>query len=171
MFELPEITTLARQMRDELRGKTIQEGALGNSPHKFVWYNRSHEEFARLTKGKVVGDARAKGRWLFLPLEPEYVLALGECGGKVLLHAPDSALPKKYHLHLVFTDGTFLTATTQMWGAMELYEQGDELEREYVRDMRITPAEPGFSLAYFNGLIDEVLTGKKRSVKGLLVQD
>lgn len=171
MFELPEIATLAMQMRVDLQGKTIREGGLGNSPHKFVWYNRSHEEFARLTRWKVVGDARAKGRWLFLPLEPGYVLVLGECGGKVLLHAPGSPLPKKYHLHLAFTDGTFLTATTQMWGAMELYEQGEELEREYIKDMRPTPVDPGFTLAYFNGLIDELLHAKKRSVKSLLTQD
>ena len=41
MFELPEFVTLARQMNDTLRGKTIRRGQLGNSPHKFVWYNRS----------------------------------------------------------------------------------------------------------------------------------
>jgi formamidopyrimidine-DNA glycosylase len=45
MFELPEYTTLARQMNATLAGKTIQRGILGNSPHKFVWYNRTHEEF------------------------------------------------------------------------------------------------------------------------------
>lgn len=49
MFELPEYVTLAKQINDTLKGKTIQRGQLGNSPHKFVWYNRSHEEFERLT--------------------------------------------------------------------------------------------------------------------------
>ena len=47
MFELPEFVTLAKQMNDVLKGKTIQRGQLGNSPQKFVWYNRSHEEFDR----------------------------------------------------------------------------------------------------------------------------
>ena len=27
--------------------------------------------------------ARAKGKWLFVPLEHRYVLHLGECGGRV----------------------------------------------------------------------------------------
>ena len=62
MFELPEVLTLARQMRETLTGKTIRAGSLGNSPHKFVWYNRSHDEFAKLTRGKTVGEAYSKGR-------------------------------------------------------------------------------------------------------------
>jgi formamidopyrimidine-DNA glycosylase len=171
MFELPEYITLARQMKEALTGKVIQKGELGNSPHKFVWYNRTHEEFEQLTRGKRVGQARVQGRWLLLPLEPDYLLLLGECGGKVWLHEPGAKLPKKYHLHLLFEDGTFLTVTTQMWGAMELYVQGEEQEREYVKDMRPTPVEPGFTPAYFKGLVDEVLAAKKQSAKGLLTQD
>ena len=94
MFELPEFVTLAGQVNATLQGKTIQRGQLGNSPHKFVWYNRSHEEFETLTKGKAIGEARAKGKWLFVLLEPGYVLLLGECGGKVLYHPTGSYLPK-----------------------------------------------------------------------------
>jgi formamidopyrimidine-DNA glycosylase len=171
MFELPEFATLARQMNETLTGKTIRSGQLGNSPHKFVWYNRTHEEFARLTHGKTVGEARARGKWLFLPLDPGYVLLLGECGGKVLYHTPGSQVPKKYHLYIVFEDSSFLTAMTQMWGAMELYEQGTEQERQYVKDMRPTPIEPDFTFDYFSALIDSLVVGKKQSAKGLLTQD
>ncbi len=171
MFELPEFVTLAAQMNEALQGKTIRRGQLGNSPHKFVWYNRSHDEFERLTEGKMVGAASARGRWLFLPLEPGYVLLFGECGGKVLLQPPGSKLPKKYHLYLTFEDDTFLTATTQMWGAYELYEQGQEQHRQYVKDMKTTPIEPEFTYDYLSGLIDQAAAEKKRSVKGLVTQD
>jgi formamidopyrimidine-DNA glycosylase len=37
--------------------------------------------------------------------------------------------------------------------------------------MRPTPLDAEFTLEYFNALIDELLAGKKRSVKGLLTQD
>ncbi len=171
MFELPEFATLARQINDTLKGKTIQRGLLGNSPHKFVWYNRSHDEFERLTKEKTIGKARAKGKWLFIPLDPGYVLLLGECGGKVLYHPAGSKVPKKYHLHITFGDDSFLTATTQMWGTMELYEQGKEHDREYVKGMRTTPIEPDFSFDYFCALIDDLVKGKKQSAKGLLTQN
>jgi formamidopyrimidine-DNA glycosylase len=171
MFELPEMVILARQMNDTLIGKRIKSGSLGNSPHKFVWYNRDHDEFARLTKGKTIGKARAKGRWLFIPVEPGYVLTLGECGGKILYHPPGSKAPKKYHLYLIFDDDSFLTVTTQMWGAMELYDKGEEQEREYIRDMGPTPLDSEFTLNYFSDLIDTLISEKKRSAKGLLTQD
>ncbi|KPK91613.1 MAG: hypothetical protein AMJ88_13150 [Anaerolineae bacterium SM23_ 63] len=171
MFELPEYVTLAKQMNKTLKGKTIRSGHLGNSPHKFVWYNRSHDEFERLTKGKTIGEAWAKGRWLFIPVEPGYVLLLGECGGKVLYHPPGSKVPKKFHLHLRFEDDSFFTATTQMWGAMELYEKGEEQHRKYVQGMRPTPVEPQFTLDYFSTLVDDLAAEKKQSVKGLLTQD
>ena len=171
MFELPEFVILARQINDTLKGKKVQRGQLGNSPHKFVWYNRSHREFEQLTKGKTVGEANTKGKWLFIPLEPGYVLLLGECGGKVLYHPPGSKVPKKYHLYITFEDDSFFTATTQMWGAMELYEKGEEQNRQYIKDMRITPIEPEFTFNYFCTLVDSLAKEEKRSVKSLLTQD
>lgn len=171
MFELPECVVLANQLNETIQGRTIQRGSLGNSPHKFVWYNRTHDEFAELTWGKTIGQARARGRWLFISLEPGYTLLLGECGGKLIYHEPGSKLPKKYHLHLTFRDESFLTVTTQMWGAMELYEQGAEQNREYVKDMRPTPLDQEFTYEYFTGLIDQLVAEKKRSAKGLLTQD
>ena len=171
MFELPECITLARQVNETLAGKTISRGSLGNSPHKFVWYNRSPEEFAGFTAGKTVGRAYARGKWLFIPLDPGYVLLLGECGGRLLYHPPGANLPAKYHLWLTFTDGSALTEFTQMWGAMELYEAGREEERQYVKGMRPTPAEPAFTFEYFADLVAELRAGEKRSVKGLLTQE
>jgi len=158
-------------MNDTLVGKRIRHGQLGNSPHKFVWYNRTHEAFEQLTQGKTVGEASARARWLFLPLEPSYLLLLGECGGKVLYHPVGSQPPMKYHLYITFEDGSFLTVTTQMWGAMELYVQGEELEREYMKGMKTTPLDPEFTADYFRSLVAELSPGKARSAKALLTQD
>jgi formamidopyrimidine-DNA glycosylase len=115
MLEIPEYVTLARQMADSLSGKRISCGTLGNSPHKFVWYNRKPSEFAAIVKGKTIGKAHSRGRWLFVPIQPSYVLVFGECGGKIILHEPGSQLPKKYHLSQHFEDGSFLSATTQIF--------------------------------------------------------
>lgn len=171
MFELPELVTLASQIDATLHGRTIRVGSLGNKPHKFVWYNRTAEEFARLTAGRRIGRAHVRGRWLFVPLEPGYTLLFGEFGGRMLFHPPGARLPDTYHLHLAFDDGSALTVTTAMWGAMELYESGKEQERKYILGMRPTPLDPEFTFDYFCGLIDGLLVGEKRSVKGLLTQD
>jgi formamidopyrimidine-DNA glycosylase len=171
MFELPEIATLSSQINKTLTGKIIRQGSLGNSPHKFVWYNRKPAEFEKLTRGKKIGKSTPRGRWLFMPIQPGYVFVLGECGGKALYHPAGSSLPKKYHLLLAFEDGSFFSVTTAMWGAMELYEKGRERKRQYIRGMRTTPVEKEFTAAYFSKLVKEVLRGEKRSVKGLLTQD
>lgn len=171
MFEIPEYVTLARQMGESLSGKRIANGTLGNSPHKFVWYNRRPDEFASIVKGKTAGVAYSRGRWLFIPLQPSYMLVFGECGGKILLHELESQMPKKYHLSLHFEDGSCLSATTQMWGAMELFEEGMELERQYIKGMRTTPIDLEFSLEYLSALIEECKKEGNRSVKGLLTQD
>lgn len=171
MFELPEYTVLAKQINKTLVGKRIKRGQLGNSPHKFVWYNRKPEEFTHLTCGRVVGKARVHGRWLIIPLEPGYNLVLGECGGKILFHPAGTELPAKYHLWIEFEDGSSLTVTTQMWGAMELFEAGKEQERQSIKGMRATPVERAFTFKYFSRLMDELLKGEKRSTKSLLTQD
>jgi formamidopyrimidine-DNA glycosylase len=171
MFEIPEYVTLARQMAESLSGKRIARGTLGNSPHKFVWYNREPAEFSALVKGKTIGKAYTRGRWLFVPVEPGYVLVFGECGGKILLHEPDSLMPKKYHLSLHFEDGTAVSAMTQMWGAMELYKKGEELQRQYIKGMRTTPVDPEFTPAYLTALIRECTKEAGRPVKGILTQD
>ncbi len=171
MFELPEYTILAKQIEKTLVGKKIKKGNLGNSPHKFVWYNRTPEKFTRLTRGKAIGHPCVQERWLIIPLGPKYNLVLGECGGKILYHPSGSPLPAKYHLWLEFADGSSFTVTTQMWGAMELFEASKEQERQYIKGMRPTPVDKAFTFAYFSGLIDELLKGEKRSAKGLLTQD
>jgi formamidopyrimidine-DNA glycosylase len=171
MFELPEILTLSRQVNQTLIGKTIASGSLGNSPHKFVWYNQTPQEFSRLTAGKQVGTSYGRGKWLFIPLEPGYRLVVGECGGKFLHHPAGASLPAKYHLLLAFSDGSFLSAMTQMWGAYELYLAGEELKRQYIQGMRIVPLDAEFTFEYFSQLIDEQNRTEKRSLKGLLTQE
>ena len=99
------------------------------------------------------------------------MLVLGECGGKILYHPTGVEIPKKYHIWLAFEDGSALTTLTQMWEAMELFEAGQEKERKYIKDMRMTPIDPEFNFDYFSGLIDVLLPGEKRSVKSLLTQD
>ena len=171
MFEIAEYTILSNQINKVLKGKIVHTGNLGNSPHKFVWHNCENEEFAARIAGKVVGESFVRGRWLFIPLEPGFILLLGECGGKLLYHDPGAKLRAKYHLYVEFEDGSFLTETTQMWGAMELYEGEKVWEREYIKEMRLTPLDDAFTFDYFNQLIIEITENKKYSAKALLTQE
>ena len=171
MFEIPEYQTIARQMSESMTGRRIAEGRLGNSPHKFVWDNLKPDEFSARVKGKTIGNASTRGRWLFVPLERGFILVFGECGGRIQLQRSESQFPKKHHLLLVFEDGSGLSATTRMWGAMELHEKGKERQREYIRGMRTTPTEAGFTARYLVELAKEAIANGKTTVKAILTQD
>ncbi len=171
MFEISECVTLARQMGKSLTGRLVAAGDLGNSPHRFVWYNVEPAAFASTVRGKRVGEAYSRGRWLFIPLEPGYLLVFGECGGRILFHEAAGDLPAKYHLSLRFDDGAALSATTQMWGAMELYRRGSELKRKYIRGMRPTPTDAEFTSGYVRRLASEAVKTGHKTVKALLTQD
>ncbi|HOH47336.1 MAG TPA: hypothetical protein PLX59_05800, partial [Candidatus Cloacimonadota bacterium] len=106
-----------------------------------------------------------------LDLEPGYRFVFGEMGGKILLHPEAGEIPKKYHLLLNFTDGTALSVVIGLWGGLELYEAGEELKRDYIRDMAPTPLDPAFSREYFMELVQKAAQKGKRSVKSLLTQE
>ncbi len=171
MFELPEYNILSAQITSTMKGKTVKAASLGNSPHKFVWYNVSRDEFASAMSGKTLGQAYARGRWLFIDLLPGHVLVIGECGGKILFHENADEIPRKYHLLIRFEDGSAFSVTTRMWGAMELYRKGEERNRQYIKDMRPTPLDAGFTFEYFSRLVDECLASEAKSAKALLTQD
>ena len=171
MLEIAEMMVLADQITQTLAGKRIREAQLGNSPHKFVWYNRSEEDFAAQCAGKTIGKAEVRGRWLFVDLEPGYRLVFGEMGGSILYHPQGGKLPAKYHMLMHFSDGSALSVMIRMWGAIELYRQGEELERQYIKDMAVTPNDADFSLDYFRDLVRRVSGEASRSVKSLLTQE
>jgi formamidopyrimidine-DNA glycosylase len=122
-------------------------------------------------RGRTVGAAYTRGKWLFVPLEKGYVLVFGECGGRIHLHESAASIPRKYHLALIFEDGSGLSAVTRMWGAMELYEQGKEKQRKYIHGMRTTPIDEEFDPGYLAGLMKEAIRNGNRTVKAILTQD
>ena len=171
MFEIPECLVLASQISTRVKGRTIAKAATKNVEHKFVWHNLPPEEFSRLAKGKKVGEPKVHGRWMAVPIEPGYVLLFGECGGALRFEEAGAKRPDRYHLLVDFEDGSFLWARTAMWGAYELYEKGQELERQYVKDQRQSPVEMSFTFEYFKGLIAELSRLGRRSAKSLLTQE
>ena len=95
MIELPEVLTIARQMNEELKGRKIEYGNCGNSPHKFAWYSREREEYEEILAGKTVGEVVGEGNWILASLSPGYALSLGDMGGRIgFLDAAGEALHK-----------------------------------------------------------------------------
>ncbi|HET7839074.1 MAG TPA: DNA-formamidopyrimidine glycosylase family protein, partial [Rectinemataceae bacterium] len=127
MFELPEYLVLASQIRSELLGKKLRRASTKNVEHRFVWHNLEPGDFAAAAQGRTIGQPRVRGKWMSVPLEPGYVLLIGECGGDLRYEASAASAPRSYHLLIEFEDGSALWARTGMWGAYELYKAGEEL--------------------------------------------
>jgi len=170
MIELPEALTIARQMNDELKGKKIESGNRGNSPHKFAFYNREPEEYEEILAGKIVGEVKGDGNWISAPLEPGFKLVLGCMGGRILYHdfrnyQNEDTLPKKYHLMLCFEDQTYLTVTIQMWGFIKLVEESETVSFHTT----LTPMSDEFTYGRFKQLLEDYEERDKKSIKYFMI--
>jgi formamidopyrimidine-DNA glycosylase len=169
MIELPEAITIARQITTELKGKQIDDGNRGNSPHKFAFTNRSAEEYAAILPGKVVGEASANGSMILMPVEPGYTVVLGEGGERINYHPSAATLPKKYQLFLHFSDDSYLTVTVQGWGATFLMDPLEVANHPYFHFEKPSPLSENFTLEYFQELFETLKPEEKSSVKFFMI--
>lgn len=171
MIELPEATTIARQMNDELRGKRIESGIRGASPHKFAFYTRSPEEYEAILKGKTIGPSKEDGSLILASVEPDHVLVLGGGGERILFHTSQDTIPKKHQLLLHFQDDTFLTVTVQGWGSVQLFHQSEMAAHPYVGKKGPSPLSDEFTLEYLQGLFRQLAEEDRRSIKYFVISE
>jgi len=168
MIEMPEASTLARQMNETLSGKTFHRFEQGELRHKFLWLNKPAEETSSILAGQKVTGASSYGRSLYLYVGNEHMLWFGEIGGRLLYHPPAGPIPKKYHLRWDFTDGTTLSFFLQMWGFVRLVERS-EIHLLPHKETGIPPLSPEFTFERFDQLLEEYPDKAKKGVKGFLV--
>jgi formamidopyrimidine-DNA glycosylase len=169
MIELPESTTIARQITGELKGKRIAEGSRGNAAHKFAFYNHPAEEYAALLKGRSIGEASANGPLILVSLNPDYTLLLGEGGERIVYHATAASLPKKYQLLLHFEDDSYLSLTVQGWGAALLMPNSEVSSHPYIKLNTPSPLSTAFTPEYFGSLFEQLEPGDARSLKFFMI--
>lgn len=169
MIELPEAATIAGQVDADLTGKTVAAVERGNSPHKFAFCTGSPDEYAAMLVGKSISGAEGLGNHVVVAVERDLALVLGGGGERILFHAGDKTLPKKRHLLLRFSDGTYLTVSVQGWGAVQCVPREDLATRTFVGPGRVSPLDEAFSPAYWEGLFAGLEPGDPRAVKFLLI--
>ena len=167
MIEMPEAYTIANQMNETLVGKTIDHFDRGNLTHKFLWLNRPVEEYQVILRGKCVEGSSSFGRSIYLNLG-DNMLWWSDTGGKILYHAPDEKLPKKYHLIWQFTDGSSLTFSMRMWGGVKLLDR-DDYDQIPHEETGIPPIHSDFTFERFNTMLDEYPEKTSKGIKGFLV--
>jgi formamidopyrimidine-DNA glycosylase len=111
MPELPEITVLARQMKNELVGKTFT--SIEVLQPKCL--NVPEDAFVEALTGARLLDVTHRGKWIFVETTQGWLLLSLGMGGEILLTTRD-ALPEKYRLVFDFDDGTCLAVNFWWFG-------------------------------------------------------
>lgn len=154
MLEIPESNTIAKQINETVRGKTIHLAVANKTPHKFAWYFGDPGAYNELLAGKQIGMSRALGGMI--------EIAAGDCrilisDGAALRYYDDlRKVPEKHQLYIGFEDGTALVAVVQMYGGLSAYHEGENHNEYYIaaRD-KISPLSDGFDFDYFSSLRDK----------------
>jgi formamidopyrimidine-DNA glycosylase len=169
--ELPEAQILAEQMTNSLRDKKIKSFDIQDSAklQKIGFMNKKLKDYARLVGCKVKSITH-RGNTICIQMNKKMNLVLcPDYGAKILYHKSEETLPKKHHLKLEFTDGTFLTIRQTGMGLV--YAATDqEVNDLYVikRDFSDIPSPVGeheFTFERFNELLNE----KGQNIKAAIV--
>lgn len=171
MIEIPECYVLAEQINQTLAGKVIEEAEANTHPHAFAWYSGDPADYAHKLKGKRVTEANP-GTGYTCGGNTEMI-----CEDRLLVmstpikyHPPGAKLPAKHQLLLRFEDGSHMSCTVQMWGAMFCYQIGaDDLPEGYKINKSPTPYDEAFDMPYFMRLRDGIK--KNISVKAFLATE
>ncbi len=159
MLELPESTTIARQITEKLAGRTVTAVFNATRPHKFTWYAGDPETYPELFSGRMIVRADGHGAYVDILFDGDVHLALSD-GVLIRYYAPGSKVPQNYQLLLTLDDGSFLVFTVQMYGGIQGFE--GKLDNPYYTGAisKTSPLSDDFDEAYFDGLFAAILKSK-----------
>lgn len=160
MPELPEIYSLAKQMNEVLVGKRV--AAVEVRQPKCL--NLPVRTFESLVVGKTVEAVSARGKWVFMRLDPDahFLLSLG-MGGDALYHQPRAALPEKYQVVFRFADESALSLGFFWFGYA--HAVSDLRTHKMTASLGLDPLDRGFTYERFC----ELLERRKGAIKPVLM--
>lgn len=144
MPELPEITVLARQMRDELVGKTIADVTVLQP--KIL--NVPEASFREALTGAQLVDVCQRGKWITVETTKGWLMLSLGMGGEILLFSDDQ-FPEKRQLVLAFTDHTYLVISFWWFG----YAHYAERPTDHAMTVRLGPNALDLTLDEFRALL------------------
>jgi formamidopyrimidine-DNA glycosylase len=179
-IELPEAKILAEQMNKALASKHIKTYHLKDYERlqRIGFLNKDTKSFNQLVNGEVE-SVISRGNTICVKLNNGMNLILNpEYGGEIFYHTRETAIPRKFHLRVDFTDGTVLTVRLTSMGGIYVSKDSD-LMRSYIfkRDFNpevLSPTDEEFTFERFSKLcadnnraLKSVLVGKDAIIVGL----
>jgi len=148
---MPEIETLARQLRKTVLGKRIVDIHLSGLPLR----KPIADTFAAKLCGRTIRNILRRGKYLIVEFEPK-VFGLIHLGmsGRVLYHAPATAGTKHTHAIFQFSDGTELEYRDhRRFGLLAAYEVLRPGNIPEIRSLGRDPLSSGFDDEWLRPLL------------------
>lgn len=164
MPELPEVETVRQGLERHVVGRRIATAEVLN-----VRAVRRHlagpDDFAAAVRGRTITAARRRGKYLWLPMEEDAILAHLGMSGQFLLSDPAAALSPHVRARFTFADsGPDLRFSDQRtFGHLVLSVGGAQLP-PLIAHIAADPLEPAFDEASFIARLRGRRTGVKRAL-------
>jgi formamidopyrimidine-DNA glycosylase len=151
MLELPESATLARQLNETVRGRTIRRVIAGASAHKFAFFNGDPAGYDALLKDRTIGDSAGLGSMVEIAAA-DVGIVFGD-GTNLRFYENSNEVPPKHQLLIDFEDGSALVCTIQMYGMFYAFKDGSFDGKYYlIAKEKPQPLTEAFDRAYFDAL-------------------
>jgi len=161
-MELPEITILARQMREEIVGKRIVGVEVANEKCLNMPFGR----FRGAIVGRKILSVVPRGKWVFIEVDSDHLILLNTgMGADVVYFKAGGELPEKYQIKLVFDDHSGFTVRVWWFCYLHLVPSDELKEHKLTGEMGLTPLDSEFTPCHFKGL----LRGRRGGVKSFLM--
>ncbi len=164
MPELPEVETVRIGLKRHVSGRTIGSVELLH-PRVIRRHLAGPDDFAAALVGGQVGDARRRGKYLWLPVDGDALIAHLGMSGQLLIGEPDRPLSPHVRARFAFTDGgpdlRFVDQRT--FGQLSFAPGGAELPAA-ISHIAPDPLEPAFDQERFAARLLRRQTGIKRAL-------
>ena len=164
MPELPEVETVRRGLQRHVAGRTIDSVQLLH-PRAVRRHLAGPDDFAAALRGRAVTGARRRGKYLWLPVGDDAVLAHLGMSGQLLIGEPARPLSAHVRARFTFRDGgPDLRFTDQRTFGHLAIALGGAVLPPAIAHIAPDPLEPGFDLTALTTRIHARRTGIKRAL-------
>jgi formamidopyrimidine-DNA glycosylase len=162
--ELPEVEIIRRGLERHVVGRTIESVELLH-PRAVRRHLAGPDDFAAALRGQRITAALRRGKYLWLPIGDDAVLAHLGMSGQLLVGDPSRPLSAHVRIRLTFTDrGPDLRFSDQRTFGQLSFAPGGAVLPAAIAHIAPDPLEPAFDLAAVTARIRGRRTGIKRAL-------
>jgi len=162
--ELPEVETVRDGLQRHVSGRIIADVQVLH-PRTVRRHPAGPEDFAAALRGGTVGDVRRRGKYLWLAVGDDALVAHLGMSGQLVVGAPDRPLSAHVRARFTFTDGgDDLRFVDQRTFGNLSFSPGGTVLPAVIAHIAPDPLEPAFDDELFAARLRKRQTGIKRAL-------